>query len=168
MKNSTSWQNRLDDDIDPLTKVKSSPDRLDASGQILYPAAASNQVGCACAWQRSLFLEIIIRPPTQFSIPNTGWRGYHEGPNWSYYANKIQDLVARRTSHSLTTLWIDSDHWPYGECSFTLNSWWILHSWLSEYPLWDNSIVEFLREAGFLYLVGTVRFSMKFRVLISS
>ena len=33
------------------------------------------------------------------------------------------------------------DYWPYapGVCSVTGKSWWILHSWLIEYSLWDNS-----------------------------
>ena len=34
------------------------------------------------------------------------------------------------------------DHWPYapGVCSVTGMSWWILHSWLIECPLRDNSL----------------------------
>ena len=41
----------------------------------------------------------------------------------------------------LSPLWSNTDHWPYafGVCSVTGVSWWILHSWLVEYPLPNNS-----------------------------
>ena len=46
-----------------------------------------------------------------------------------------------RTTDCLPALWPDSDHWTDtpGMYSVATKSWWVLHSWLIEDPLWDDS-----------------------------
>ena len=70
------------------------------------------------------------------------------------------------TTYCLSPLWPNTEHLPYvpGMCSGAGMSWRILHSWLVEYSLWDNSrdlwTVEFLWEAWFFFLMWVVRHSI--------
>ena len=69
-----------------------------------------------------------IRIKTKLSFPPI-----HQG-------HQVRYLVPR-TTDCLSPLWSNTGHWPYapGVCSGTGVSWRILHSWLIEYSLWDNS-----------------------------
>ena len=60
-------------------------------------------------------------------------------PNWPYQDHKIPYLVLR-TTNCLPALWPDSDNWAHtpGMYSVATKSWWVLHSWLIEDPLWDD------------------------------
>ena len=55
-------------------------------------------------------------------------------------ASKVPYLVPR-TADCLSLLWSNTEHWPYapGVSSVTGMSWRILHSWLIEYSLRENS-----------------------------
>ena len=50
-------------------------------------------------------------------------------------------ILSRSTTHCLSPLWSNTQHWSYapGVWSGTGMLWWILHSWLIEYLLQDNS-----------------------------
>ena len=72
---------------------------------------------------------------------NQSWRGCnHPTSNRPYKGHQVPYLVPR-TAECFSPLWSNTDHWPYapGVCSVTGMLWWILHSWLIEYPLRDNS-----------------------------
>ena len=115
--------------------------RFETTGQLLHPAAGSNQVGCSCTWQRSLFRKTNTGATKEIPALNQSWRGCnHPTSNWPYKGHQVPYLVPR-TADCLSPLWSNTDHWPYapGVCSVTGMSWWILHSWLIEYPLRDNS-----------------------------
>ena len=112
-----------------------------AINQLLYPAAGSDQMWCVPTWQRSLYLEANTRSAQEISVPNKSSGGcHHPASNWSCQGHEVPYLVPRN-SHYLPSLWTDVDHWPHAlrMCSFAGNSWWILHCWLFEDPLWEDS-----------------------------
>ena len=115
--------------------------RFEATGQLLYSAVGSNQVGCSCAWQRSRSFETNTSATKEIPALNQSWRGCnHPTSNWPYQGYQVPYLVPR-TAECLSPLWSNTEHWPYapGVCSVTGMPWRILHSWLIEYPLWDGS-----------------------------
>ena len=115
--------------------------RFETTGQLLHPAAGSNQVGCSCTWQRSLFCKTNTGATEEIPALNQSWRGCnHPTSNRPYKGHQVPYLVPR-TADCLSPLWSNTDHWPYAPwmCSVTGMAWWILHSWLIEYPLRDNS-----------------------------
>ena len=89
-------------------------------------------------------------------------------PNWPYQGHKITYLVPR-TTNCLPALWPDSDNWAHtpGMYSVATKSWWVLHSWLIEDLLWDACIIEFLREAGFYYLIWMAIYPIQLFIQIS-
>ena len=69
------------------------------------------------------------------------WRGFnHPTSSWPYQDHQVPYLVPK-TAKCLPPLWSNTDHWPCasGVCSATGMSWQILHSWLIDYSLRDNS-----------------------------
>ena len=115
--------------------------RFEATGQLLHSAVVSNQVGCSCTWQRSLSRETNTGASKEIPAFNQSQRGCnHPTSNWSYKGHKVPYLVPR-TIHCLSSLWSYTGHWPYapGVCSVTRMLWRILHSWLIEYSLRENS-----------------------------
>ena len=109
--------------------------------QLLHSEVVSNQVGCSCAWQRSLSCETNTGATEDVPAPNQSWRGCdHPTSNWPYQGHQIPYLVPR-TADWLPPLWSNTHHWPYaaGACIVTGMSWWILHSRLVECSLQDNS-----------------------------
>ena len=113
----------------------------------------------SCTWQRSLSRETNTGTSKEIPAFNQSWRcRNHPTPNWSYNGHKVPYLVPR-TADCLSPLWSNTEHWPYapGVCSVTGMSWRILHIWLIEYSLREKNpetcIAEFLREAGFFYLI---------------
>ena len=114
--------------------------QFETTGQLLHPAAGSNQVGCSCTWQRSLFRETNTGATQEILALNQSWRGNHPTLNGPYQGHQVPYLIPR-TVDCLSPLWSNTDHWPYapGVCSVTGLLWWILHSRLIEYPLRDNS-----------------------------
>ena len=115
--------------------------RFEATGQLLHSSVGSNQVGCSCTWQRSLSRETNTGSSKEIPAFNQSWRGCnHPTSNWSYKGHKVTYLVPR-TANRLSPLWSNTEHWPYapGVCSVTRMSWRILHSWLVEYSVRENS-----------------------------
>ena len=110
-------------------------------GQILHSAVDSNQVGCSCTWQRSLFCETNTGATKEILTPNQSWRGCdHSTLNWPYQGHQIPYLVPR-TPDWLSPLWSNTDDWPCaaGVCIATGMLIWILYSRLVECSLQDNS-----------------------------
>ena len=113
----------------------------ETTGQLLHSEVASNQVGCICTWQRSVYFETNTGATKEVPAPNQSWRGCnHSTSNWPYQGHQIPYLV-QRTSNWLSPLWSNTDHWPYAAavCIVTGISWWILHSRLVDCSLRDNS-----------------------------
>ena len=113
----------------------------EATGQLLDSEIGSNQVVCSCTWQRSLSCETNTGTTKEVPAPNQSWRGCnHPTSNWPYQGHQIPYLVLR-TADWLSPLWSNIDHWPYaaGVCIVKGMPWWILHSWLVECALRDNS-----------------------------
>ena len=107
----------------------------------LHSEVGSNQVGCSCAWQRSLSCETNTGATEEVPAPNQSWRFYnHPTSNWPYHGHQIPYFVPR-TASWLPPLWSNTDLWPYaaGVCIVTGMSWWILRSRLVECSLRDNS-----------------------------
>ena len=97
--------------------------------------------GCSCIWQKSLSLETNTRATKEFQAINQSWRIWNNpNSNWPYQGHKVQYLVPE-TAEYFSTLWSNADHWPYAPvvCSVTGKLWQILHRWLHDYFLWDNS-----------------------------
>ena len=112
--------------------------RFETTGQLLHTAGGSNQVRYSCTWQRSLFRETSTGATEAILSLNQSCN--HPTTNWPYKGHQVPCLVLR-TADCLSPLWSNTDHWPYapGVCSVTGMLWWILHSWLIECPLRDNS-----------------------------
>ena len=124
----------LDQDIDPLASVHYTDLK-----PLVNSYVGSNQVGCSCTWQRSR--ETNIGTPEEIPAPYQSWRGCnHQTSNWPYEGHQIPYLVPR-TTDCLSPLWPNTDHWACSPrmCNVTGMSWWILHSWLIECSLRDNS-----------------------------
>ena len=114
--------------------------RYETTGQLLHSEVGSKQVGCSCAWQRSLYFETNTGTTEEVPAPNHGWRGCnHPTSNWPYQGHQILYLVPR-TTNWLSPLWSKTDHWPYsaGVCIVT-GMCWIQHSRPVECSLQDNS-----------------------------
>ena len=139
------WKNGPTSKRNPRSRHRASGKcplyRFEATGQLLHSAVGSNQMGCTYTWPRSLPHETNSGTTKKIPALNQSWRGCdHPTSNWSYQGHQGPYLVPRTTG-CLSPLWSNIDHWPYapGVCSITEMSWRILHSWLIEYPLWDNS-----------------------------
>ena len=107
--------------------------RYETTGQLLHSEVGSNQVGCSCTWQKSLYCETNTGAPEEVPAPNQSWRGCnHLTSNWPYQGHQIPYLVPR-TANWLSPLWSNTDHWPYaaGVCIVTGVLWWILHNHLT-------------------------------------
>ena len=97
--------------------------------------------GCSYAWPRSLPRETNTGATKEIPALNQCWRDCnHPTSNWPYQGHQVSYLVPRTTGCS-SPLWSNIEQWPNASrvCCITGMSWWILHSWLIEYPLWDNS-----------------------------
>ena len=125
-----------DQNIDPLTSVHYTDLK-----PLVNSAVGSNQVGCSNTWPRSLPGETNSGANKEIPALNQSWRGCDRPTsNWPYEGHQVSYLVLRSTG-CLSPLWSNINHWPYAPrvCSITGMSWRILHNWLIEYPLWDNS-----------------------------
>ena len=79
--------------------------RFEATGQLLHSAVGSNQVGCSCAWQRSLPCETNIGTTKKIPALNQSWRGHnHPTSNWPYQGHQVPYLVPM-TADCLLPLW---------------------------------------------------------------
>ena len=131
--------------------------RYETTGQLPHSEVGSNQVGCSCTWQRYLSCETNTGTTEEISAPYQDWRVCnHQTSNWPYQGHQIPYLVPR-TTNWLSLLWSSTDHWP--ECAllqecrdeyYTVDSLNVLFETIPE-----TCIVEFLREAGFFYLIWT-------------
>ena len=158
MKELTSWRKKGD----PWPWHRSSGGcqlcRSETTGQLLHPAAGSDQMGCSCTWQRSLFRKTNTGATEEIPALNQSWRGCnHPTSHRPYKGHQVRYLVPRTTDY-LSPLWSNTDHWPYapGVCSvtecrdeyYTADS---LNTLFETIP--ETCIVEFLREVGFFYLI---------------
>ena len=115
--------------------------RLEATDQLLHSAVGSNQFGCNWTWQIYFSRETNTGATVEISALSQSWRSYtHTTSIWLYKTHEVLYLVSR-TTDCLSPLWSNTEHCPYalGMCSVTVISWRILHSWLIEYSLRDNS-----------------------------
>ena len=107
----------------------------------LYSAVGSNQVGCSCTWQRYLSCVTNTGATEEIQAIIKSFVGCnHPASSWPYQGHQVPYLVPK-TAKCLPPLWSNTDHWPYasGVCSVTGMSWRILHNWLIECSLRDNS-----------------------------
>ena len=113
----------LDHDIDPLTTVHYADLKPVMNSYIQHLGHPGN----SSTWQE---LRRLARADFRFELTS----------NWPYQGHKVTHLVPR-TANCLSALWPDSDHWTHapGMYCVTANSWRILHSWIIEDLLWDDS-----------------------------
>ena len=129
--------------------------RFETTGQPQYPAAGSNQVGCGCAWQWSLFLETNTRTTkeiqpltraeevvtTRFRIGHTKAHILSRGPlTICHHCGQI--LAIDHVLLECAVLRERRDKY------YTTDS---LNTLFETIP--ETCIVGFLWEAGFLYLI---------------
>ena len=127
-------------DIDPLTSVHYTDLKPLVNSYIHLMVQTKWDVA---VHGRDLYLSRETNIGTSKKIPafNQSWRGCnHLTSNWSYKGHKVPYVVPR-TADCLSPLRSNTEHWPYppGVCSITWMSWRILHSWLIEYSLRENS-----------------------------
>ena len=138
----------LDHDIDPLVGVHHADLKPQVNSYIQQLVQIKWDVA---VHGRDLYFE---------KIPalNQSWGGCnHPTSQRPYKGHQVPHLVPRTTDY-LSPLWSNTDHWPYsaGVCSVTGMSLWILHSWIIEYPLRDNSRdlhSGIPATSGFFYLI---------------
>ena len=96
---------------------------------------------CIYTWYRSVSPpETNTRTTQEISAPHQSWGGCdNPTPNWPYQGHKVPYLVPG-TTNCLPALWPDSDDWAHtpGMYSVATKSWWVLHTWFIEDPLWDD------------------------------
>ena len=109
-------------------------------------------------WQRYVSRESNTGTTEEIPALNQSWRGRnHSTSNWPYQGHQVSYLVPR-TADCLPPLWSNTEHWPYapGLCSVTGMSLGILQVDSLNTPfetILETCLVEFLREAGFFYLI---------------
>ena len=138
--------------------------RFGATGQVLHSAVGSNQAGCSCAWQISLSRETNTAATKEIPALNQSWRACnYPTSNWPYQFHILSRGPPTACHHCGQTLNIDH---LLLECA-------VLQECRDEYYAADplkthfetipeTCIVEFLREAGFFYLIRMVRHSIQF------
>ena len=102
--------------------------RFKSSGLCLY------MVEIFISWNQHLATK-------EIQAPDKSWGGCNKQTSiWPYQGHRDTHLVPR-TASCLSALWSDSDHWTHAPRVYcvTANSWWVLHSWIIEDPLWDDS-----------------------------
>ena len=127
----------LDQDIDPLASVHYTDLKPLVNSYIQHLVQTKWDVA---VHGRDLYLaKPTLGPPKKFQHL-TRAEEVAITSNWSYRGHKVPYLVSR-TVNCLSPLWSNIEHWPYapGVCSVTGMSWRILHSWLIEYSLQENS-----------------------------
>ena len=99
---------------------KCPPCRFEAIGQLLYSTTGSNQVECGGGGGGGGEM--------------TRLRISHTKATKSHILSRGPPIACHHCGQTL-------DYWPYapGVCNVAGKSWRILHSWLIEYSLWDNS-----------------------------
>ena len=76
------------------------PCRFATTGQLLHSAADSNQMGCSCTWQRSLFRKTNTGATKEIPALNQSWRGCnHPTSNRPYKGHQVPNLVPRTTDY---------------------------------------------------------------------
>ena len=131
-------------------------------------------MGCSCTCQISLSRETNTEATEEIPAPNQSGRGNHPTSNWPYKSTKSHILSGGPTAchHCGLTLTIDhmllecavlqeccDEYYTVEECRdeyYTADS---LNTLFETTP--ETCIVEFLREAGFFYLIWTVRHSIQ-------
>ena len=129
----------LDQDIDPLASVHYTDMKPLVNSYIQKMVQTKWDV--ARHGRDLLSRETNIRTTKEIPAPNQSWRDCnHPTSNWPYKGHQIPYLVPR-TADCLSPLWSNTYHWPYAPRVWSVAgmSWWILHSWLVEYSLPDNS-----------------------------
>ena len=128
----------LDHDIDPLVGVHYADLKPQVNSYILQ--LVQIKWGVAVHGRDLYFIKPTLGPPKKFQHLTRA-----EEVVITDFVSAIQrppSPISCPGDHQLlVTIVVNTDHWPYapGVCSVTGMSWWILHSWLIEYPLWDNS-----------------------------
>ena len=132
--------------------------RYETTGQLLHSEIGSNQMGCSCTWQRSLSYETNTGTTEEVPAPNQSWRGCnHPTSNWPYQGHQSHILSRGPPAgchYCGKTLTIDHMMLVCAllqECRdeyYTVDS---LNALFEKIP--ETCKVEFLREAGFLYLI---------------
>ena len=86
------------------------------------------------------FAPIVIKKLLYMLADQTRGDDNYSTPNWTYQSSQFLYPVPRTVDY-FSPLWADSVHWPDAPwvCNITGKSWWILHSWCIENPLWGNS-----------------------------
>ena len=73
--------------------------RYETAGQLLHSEFGSNQVGCSCAWKRSLSCETNTGATEEVPASNQSWRGCnHPTSNWPHQGHQIPYLIPRTTN----------------------------------------------------------------------
>ena len=132
--------------------------RYETTGQLLHSEVGSNQVGCSCTWQRSLSCETSTGTTEEVPAPNQSWRGCNHRLRIGHTKATKSHILSRGPPtgchHCVQTLTIDHmllECAVLQECCdeyYTVDS---LNALFETIP--ETFIVEFLREAGFFYLI---------------
>ena len=131
---------------------------FETTGQLLHPAAGSNQVGCSCTWQRALSRETNTGATEKIPALNQSWRGCNHRLRIGHTKATKSHILSRgpptACHHCGQTLTIDHmllECPVLQECRdeyYTADS---LNTLFETIP--KTCIVEFLREVGFFYLI---------------
>ena len=132
--------------------------RYETTGQLLHSEVGSNQVGYSCAWQRSLSCEPTLGPPKKFQhltraeeVVITRLRIGHTKATKSHILSRGPPTGCHHCGQTLTI-----DHMLL-ECALLQESrdeYYTVHSLNALFEtIPETCIVEFLREAGFFYLI---------------
>ena len=135
--------------------------RYETSGQLLHSEVGSNQVGCSCTWQRSLYSYLVkptLGPPKKFQhltraeeLVITRLRIGHTKATKSHILSRGPPTGCHHCGQTLTIDHMLLECALLQECRdeyYTVDS---LNALFETIP--ETCKVEFLREAGFFYLI---------------
>ena len=133
--------------------------RFETTGQLLHSEVGSNQVGCSCTWQRSLSHETNIGAPDEIPAPYqsseevviTRLRIGHTKATKSHILSRGPPTACHHCGQTLTIEHMLPECAELQECRneyYTVDS---LNALFETIP--ETCIAEFLREAGFFYLI---------------
>ena len=119
--------------------------RYEATGQLLHSEVGSNQVGCSCAWQRSLSCETSTGATEEVPAPNQSWRGCNHPTSNLAIPRPPNPLSCPEDRRLVATTVVK--HWPLTICCWSVHCYRNVVMNTTQSTRWMLSSRQFLRLA---------------------
>ena len=120
--------------------------RHETTGQLLHSEVGSNQVGCTCTWQRSLFCETNTGATEEFPAPNQSWRGL-QSPDFELAIPRPPNPISSCPEDRRLVVTIVVKHWLLTICCWSVHCYRNVVMNTTQSTRWMLSSRQFLRPA---------------------